>query len=92
MNKQTRTILFTVIGLVISILYLAFSFRYRKELGWWAFIEPFALFMSTFTELMALIIGRMIPSAAKTLQIISFVLGGIFCVAIVVECVLLYIN
>lgn len=87
MTKYSRSILWTVVGLVISIVYIGFSFKFRKELGWWAFIDPFALFMSVFTELMALVIGRMIPSAGKTLNIASMVFGIIFVIAIVVECV-----
>lgn len=88
MTKYSRSILWTVIALVISIAYIGFSFKYRKEMGWWAFIEPFALFMSTFTELMALVIGRTIPSSGKSLNKASIVFGIIFAIAIVVECIL----
>lgn len=92
MTRQTRKTLITSILLVLSIIYLACTFKYRRELGWWAFIEPFALFMSEFTELMSIFIGRMIPTAGKTLNMISYLLGAVFVIFLIVECIMLYMN
>ena len=77
--------LLALFALIISIVYIVVTFRFRKELGWWAFMDCFALFMSVFTWLMSLIISQMIPHSGKVLAKMALLFGILFVIALVVE-------
>ncbi len=83
--STTKKILLALLALIVTIVYIAVTFRFRKELGWWAYIDCFALFMTVFTWLMSLMIGKMIPHSGKLLANIALVFGIIFVVALVGE-------
>ena len=83
--STTKKILLALIALIISIVYIAVTFRFRKELGWWAYADCFALFMAVFTWLMSIVISRMIPHSGKLLATIALVFGILFAIALIVE-------
>ncbi len=83
--STTKKILLALLALIVTIVYIAVTFRFRKELGWWAYIDCFALFMTVFTWLMSLMIGKMIPHSGKLLANIALIFGIIFIVALVGE-------
>ena len=85
MMSTTRKMLLALLALIVSIVYIVVTFRFRKELGWWAYIDCFALFMTVFTWLMSLLIGKMIPYSGKLLAKIALVFGSIFILALVGE-------
>lgn len=85
MTATTKKMLLALFALIISIIYIAITFRFRKELGWWAFIDCFALFMSVFTWLMSLIISQMIPHSGKVLAKMALLFGILFVIALVGE-------
>lgn len=80
-----KKMLLALLALFVSIVYIAVTFRFRKELGWWAFSDCFALFMAVFTWLMSLVISRMIPHSGQLLSKIALVFGILFVIALVVE-------
>ena len=75
MTKKSRNILLSVLALILTIVMIAITFRFRKELGWWAFIDCFTLFMTVFSWLMSEVIGIMIPHSGKLLQKIAIIFG-----------------
>ncbi|MDE5845933.1 MAG: hypothetical protein K2F93_03755 [Muribaculaceae bacterium] len=77
--------LIALLALVVSIVYIAVTFRFRKELGWWAFADCFALFMAVFTWLMSLLISRMIPHSGSVLSKMALVFSILFVIALVGE-------
>lgn len=81
----TKKMLFALLALIVSIVYVALTFRLRKELGWWAFADCFALFMAVFTWLMSLLISKMIPHSGRVLSNIALVFGILFIIALVGE-------
>lgn len=81
----TKKMLFALLALIVSIVYVALTFRLRKELGWWAFADCFALFMTVFTWLMSLLISKMIPHSGRVLSNIALVFGILFIIALVGE-------
>ena len=83
--SATKKILLAILALIISIVYIAVTFRFRKELGWWAFADCFALFMTVFTWLMSLLISRMIPHSGMVLSKIALAFGILFVISIVGE-------
>ncbi len=83
--STTRKMLLAVLALLVTIVYIAVTFRFRKELGWWAYIDCFALFMSVFTWLMSLVVGKMIPHSGKLLAKIALIFGILFIVALIGE-------
>ena len=83
--STNRKILLAFLSVIITIVYIAVTFRYRKEFGWWAYIDCFALFMSVFTWLMSLLIGKMIPYSGKLLAKIALVFGILFILAVIGE-------
>lgn len=85
MMTTTKKMLIALLALIISIVYIAVTFRFRKELGWWAFTDCFALFMTVFTWLMSLLISRMIPHSGKLLSNIALIFGILFIIALVAE-------
>ncbi len=80
-----RKMLLAVIALIVTIAYIAITFSFRKELGWWAYIDCFALFMTVFTWLMSLVIGKMIPHSGQLLAKIALVFGILFIISLVGE-------
>lgn len=80
-----KKMLLALAALIVSIVYIAVTFRFRKELGWWAFPDCFALFMTVFTWLMSLVISRMIPHSGQLLSKIALFFGILFVIALVVE-------
>lgn len=83
--SSTKKIMLALLALVVSIVYIAVTFRFRKELGWWAFADCFALFMTVFTWIMSLVISRMIPHSGQVLSKIALVFGILFVIALVGE-------
>ena len=85
MMNSSRKMLIALLALVVSIVYIAVTFRFRKELGWWAFADCFALFMAVFTWLMSLLISRMIPHSGRVLSKMALVFSILFVIALVGE-------
>ena len=85
MMSTSKKMLLALVALIVSIVYIALTFRFRRELGWWAYSDCFALFMAVFTWLMSLVIAKMIPHSGKVLSKISLVFGIIFVIALIVE-------
>lgn len=83
--STTKKMLLALLALILTIVYIALTFRFRKELGWWAFTDCFALFMTIFTWLMSLLVGKMIPHSGKLLAKIALVFGVLFILALVGE-------
>lgn len=83
--STTKKMLIALLALIVAIVYIAITFRFRKELGWWAFIDCFALFMTVFTWLMSLVISNMIPHSGKVLAKIALVFGILFLLSLVGE-------
>ena len=77
--------LLALLGLFVSIVYIAVTFRFRRELGWWAYSDCFVLFMAVFTWMMSVVISRMIPHSGKILMYISLIFCILFVIALVVE-------
>lgn len=85
MMSTTKKLLLALLALLLSIVYIAVTFRFRKELGWWAFSDCFALFMAVFTWLMSMVISRMIPHSGRLLANIALVFAILFVIALVAE-------
>ena len=83
--STTKKMLLALVALIVSVVYIVVTFRFRRELGWWAFSDCFALFMAVFTWLMSLVISRMIPHSGKLLSNIALIFGIIFIIALVGE-------
>ncbi|MDE6649049.1 MAG: hypothetical protein K2K45_03865 [Muribaculaceae bacterium] len=83
--STAKKIAFALLALMIAIIYIAVTFRLRKEIGWWAFIDCFVLFMTVFTWLMSLVIGQMIPHSGKILAKIALLFGIFFIISLVGE-------
>lgn len=81
----TKRMLLALLALIVSIVYIVVTFRFRRELGWWAFADCFALFMMIFTWLMSLLISRMVPHSGQLLSRIALFFGVLFVIALVVE-------
>lgn len=85
MMSYSKKIFLSLLALILTIVYISVTFRFRKELGWWAFIDCFALFMTVFTWLMSLLVGKMIPYSGKLLSRIAVVFGILFVISLVGE-------
>lgn len=83
--SATKKMLLALLALIVSIVYIAVTFRFRRELGWWAFTDCFALFMTVFTWMMSILISRMIPHSGMVLSKIALVFGILFVISLVVE-------
>ena len=81
----SRKLLLALLALILSVAIIAITFDFRRQLGWWAFADCFALFMAVFVWLMSLVIGKMIPHSGKVLARIAVVFGILFLVALVAE-------
>ncbi len=80
-----KKILLALLALLVTIVYIVLTFRIRKELGWWAFIDCFALFMTVFTWLMSILIGKMIPHSGMLLAKIALIFGILFVISLIGE-------
>ena len=80
-----KKILLALLALLVTIVYIVLTFRFRKELGWWAFIDCFALFMTVFTWLMSILIGKMIPHSGMLLAKIALIFGILFLISLIGE-------
>lgn len=80
--------IFSVLAIIVSILYIALTYSYRKEIGWWAFIDCFALFMASFLWMMSIAVGRIIPLSGKTIGWLALGAFLLFVVSLVVEFVM----
>lgn len=85
MTKTSRSLLFASIALIAVIAIIAITFDYRRQLGWWAFMDCFTLFMTVFTWLMSIAIGGIIPHSGKVLQKIAIILAVLSIVAFIAE-------
>ncbi|MDE6523015.1 MAG: hypothetical protein K2L17_09375 [Muribaculaceae bacterium] len=85
MMSTTKKILLALLALIVTIVYIVLTFRIRKELGWWAFIDCFALFMTVFTWLMSILIGKMIPHSGMLLAKIALIFGILFIISLIGE-------
>ena len=83
--STAKKMLLALVALIVSIVYIALTFRFRKELGWWAYADCFALFMTIFTWLMSLLIGKMIPHSGKLLAKIALIFAILFIISLVAE-------
>lgn len=83
--NTTKKMTLALLALIIAIIYIVLTFRFRMELGWWAFADCFMLFMAIFSWLMSLVISGMIPNSGRVLSNIAFVLGILFVVSLVGE-------
>ena len=83
--STTKKMLLALVALILTIVYIALTFRFRREFGWWAFIDCFALFMAVFTWIMSMVISRMIPYSGRLLAKIALLFGILFILALVGE-------
>ncbi len=83
--NSTKKILLALLALIISIIYIGVTFSFRKQLGWWAFIDCFALFMTVFSYLMSILIGKMIPHSGNILAQIALIFGILFVISLIAE-------
>lgn len=83
--KFSQKILLALVSFILVIAVIAITYDFRRQLGWWAFIDCFALFMTVFIWLMSLVIGKMIPYSGRVLARIAVVFGILFVVALVGE-------
>ena len=83
--STSRKMLLALLALIVTIVYIVVTFRFRRELGWWAYIDCFALFMTVFTWLMSLLIGKMIPHSGKLLAKIALVFAILFIISLIGE-------
>ncbi len=83
--STTKKMLLALLALIVSIVYIAITFRFRRELGWWAFADCFALFMAVFTWMMSLLVTRMIPHSGMMLSKIALIFGILFLISLVGE-------
>lgn len=85
MTKSAYNIIGTLIGLVAVIIFIVCTFGFRKQFGWWAFMDVFALFMCVFSHLMALMLRRMSIYAAKRMDMFAMVFGVLFVITLIAE-------
>ena len=85
MMNYSRKLLLALLSLILAIAIIAITFDFRRQLGWWAFADCVALFMTVFTWLMSLVVGKMIPHSGRVLARIALVFGVLFVLALVVE-------
>lgn len=81
----SRKILLALLALILTIAFIAITFGFRRQLGWWAFIDVFALFMTVFTWLMSLLIGKMIPHSGKLLANIALIFAILTVISLIGE-------
>ena len=84
MTSSKKTLL-ALLALIVIIVYIAVTFRWRRELGWWDFDDCFILFMSVFTWVMSLLVARIIHHSGKVLSNMALVFGVLFVIALIAE-------
>ncbi len=85
MSNFKRNLILSFLSLIIAIALIVITFDFRRNLGWWAFADAFALFMTIFTWMMSMIVGRIIPHSGLMLKKITIVFAILFVVALIAE-------
>lgn len=85
MKKTSRNLLLASISLVVVIAMIAITFEFRRQLGWWAFIDCFTIFMTVFTWLMSIAVGYMIPHSGRVLQKFAIIFAILTVIAWLIE-------
>ena len=85
MSKNSRNFLLAFVALILVVAMIAVSYDLRRQLGWWAFADCFTLFMTVFSWLMSMLIGKLIPHSGKVLQKIAIVFGVLTVIAWIAE-------
>lgn len=85
MDRSNRSILLAFLALILAVTMIVITFDFRRNIGWWAFSDSFALFMTVFTWLMSLLVGRIIPHSGKVLKKIALVFAVVFVIALIGE-------
>lgn len=85
MSKNSRNLLLALLALILVVAMIAVSYSFRRQLGWWAFIDCFTLFMTVFSWIMSILIGKMIPHSGRVLQKISVVFAVLTVIAWIAE-------
>lgn len=75
----------SIAAFAFSLTYLCLTFKMRSE--WWMFADVFFLFMATFAHMIALLLGRFNPFIRKKLELSAVVLGILFLISLIAECV-----
>lgn len=71
-RKGYESPIFAIILLIIVIVLIGATFRWRREMAWWAFSDIFFLFMMAFSRLMALTVRKINTRVASKLNTCSF--------------------
>lgn len=74
-----------LLALILVVAMIAVTYSFRRQLGWWAFIDCFTLFMTVFSWIMSILIGKMIPHSGRVLQKISVVFAVLTVIAWIAE-------
>lgn len=85
MMSTSRKLLLALLALILTIAFIAITFNFRRQLGWWAFIDCFALFMTVFTWLMSILISKMIPHSGKLLANIALIFAILTVISLIGE-------
>ncbi|MDE6340721.1 MAG: hypothetical protein K2K93_00230 [Muribaculaceae bacterium] len=85
MSKNKRNLILAFLALVIAIALIVITFGFRKNLGWWAFADAFALFMTIFTWMMSIIVGKIIPHSGRVLTRFTIIFAILFVIALIAE-------
>ncbi len=70
-------------GLALMVVWLVYSFFVHSP--WWGYISVFFAFMMVFCHLAALYVEKISSAASRKLDLLSFVMGVHFIVAIIIE-------
>lgn len=85
MNTNRRNLILSFIAIIVAIAIIAITFDFRRQLGWWAFADAFALFMTVFAWMMSILISRIIPHSGQMLKKAAVVFAILFVVALLGE-------
>lgn len=83
MNKALKSTLLAWVALILVVLILCLSFSQRGV--WWAYIDIFFAFMMCFIHLMAVYMGKKLPTIGKQLDMAAFVCGCLALLAYIIE-------
>lgn len=85
MSTNYRNLIFAFLGLLISVALIVITFDFRRSIGWWAFADAFALFMTVFTWMMSIIVGKIIPHSGMVLKKITVIFAILFALCLIGE-------